>query len=134
MITPTSFVRDLSKARDSRRDLKLSVDQVRSMPAPQQRMDPQQASRPSAAAGRMPSSQDVPATMTPGGGRNGAAGVSGSRPGASARGYGVPAPSTHRPDHGVYSPPGGSGHKKSSSKDSKDGDKKDKKKKKLGIF
>jgi len=135
MIAPTSFVRDLSKARDSRRDLKLSVDQVRSMPVPQQRMDPQQAPRPSAAAGRMPSSQDVPAAMTPGGGRNGAAGVSGSRPGASARGYGVPsAHVAHSPDNGVYSAPGGSGHTKSSSKDSKDGDKKDKKKKKLGIF
>ena len=136
MITPTSFVRDLSKARDSRHDLKLSMDQVRSMPAPQQRMDPQQAPRPSAAAARMPSSQNMPAALAPGVGRNGAAGVSGQRPGASARGYGVavpPAHGAHGPEYGIY-PPSDSRHKKSPSKDSKDGDKKDKKKKKLGIF
>jgi syntaxin-binding protein 1 len=136
MITPSSFVRDLSKSRDSRQDLKLAMDQVRSMPSPQQRMDPPQAPRPSA-AGRMPSSQAAPSAMSSSGGRNGAGGVGGPRPAPISRGYSSgPASPTHiahGPGHGAY-PPSGSGHHKSSSKDSKEGDKKDKKKKKLGIF
>jgi syntaxin-binding protein 1 len=138
MITPSSFIRDLSKSRDSRQDLKLAMDQVRAMPPPPQRMDPLQAPRPSAAASRMPSSQTVPSAMSSSaGGRNGAGGVGGPRPAPTSRGYSSgPASPTHvahSPGHGAY-PPTGSGHHKSSSKDSKEGDKKEKKKKKLGIF
>lgn len=137
MITPSSFVRDLSKSRNSRQELKLAMDQVRAMPPPAQRMDPLQAPRPSAAAARMPSSQTVPSAMSSSGGRNGAGGVGGPRPVPTSRGYSSgpasPTHTAHGPGHGVY-PGSGSGHQKSSSKDSKEGDKKDKKKKKLGIF
>lgn len=140
MITPTMFIRELSRTREPRQNLNLSMDKLRSPPQqPQQQLQQQQQqqglpSRP-AAQGRMGSSQSIPSSMTPGSGqgsRNGAAAPGGSRP-VPGQPRPVPGQSRSTPGHGTVSPHE-SQHRQTSSKDSKDGDKKEKKKKKLGLF
>lgn len=148
MITPTSFIRELSRTRESRQNLNLAMDQTRSIPRhhsdhSQQQQPPHQtpshpqgnpAPRPS--QGRMAPPQGIPSSMRPGSGhgsqsRNGA--VGGPRP-IPGQPRSPPAHVVHGPGHGTPPPTLGSQHQQIPSKDSKDGDKKEKKKKKFGMF
>ena len=119
MITPSTFIRELARSRDSRQSLKLSMDQVRSVPPPQQTKP---SMPPSQQQGGLPSrphpqqrtvSDQSPASSDP---RNG---MGGPRP-APQRGYGTGHTNSLVPSHG-------SGHDKDQDKDKK-------KKKKFGMF
>lgn len=142
MITPQSFISELARTREPRRNLNLSMDQVRSIPPPQPAPPQhQQGALPlHPSQGRVGPPQNVPSSMRPGGqgqghgtspSRNG--GVGGPRPmGGQMR---SPQPHVaHTPGHGT--PPPSVLHKSSGSKDSAEDkkDKKDKKKKKFGMF
>ena len=131
LITPQSFISELARARDSRQNLNLTMDKVRSIP--QAQPPPQQTGLPSRPSQGSP---NIPASMRPAGApqpqgtgpsRNG--GVGGPRP--------IPGQKSaqphmaHIPGHGP--PPPTLHHKSSASKDSKE-EKKEKKKKKFGMF
>lgn len=134
MLTPASFIRELSRAREPRKNLNLCMDQMRTPPAhqmqpyhstpfPQDRLPP----RPS--AGRMGPPQAIPQPGRSGadhGSRNGAVGGPRPLPGESRPPMNQRAQS---PGHGVLP---GTSNEPSTGKDSKDGDKK--KKKKFGMF
>jgi hypothetical protein len=138
IITPSSFVRALSRTRESRQSLNLSMDKMRTMP---RRTDQPPLSPPPTSGlpsrpgqGRTGPPPNVPSAMVPGSSRRNGA-VGGARPiqgprspttqAAYTRGYERAPGSSH-----------GSQHTHSSSRDSKDGDKKEKekKKKKFGMF
>src|SRR5579859_2798681 len=135
LITPQSFISELARARESRQNLNLSMDKVRSVPPPVQPHQPQQGvglpPRPSQA------SSNIPASMRPGGpspphgtspSRNG---MGGPRP-IPGHTKSPPPHLAHMPGHGT--PSSSSHHHKSTgSKDSKE-EKKKKKKKKFGMF
>jgi len=142
MLTPNSFIRELSRLRESRQSLNLTMDQVRTMTRPDQQHHSAQPGL-SAHPGqeRMPP-QSMPSALRPAGeygGRNGAGGNPRSYQGAPrspgqiahAPGH-VSSQSSSHGSHGSHQH--GSNHRHTSSMDSKDGDKKEKKKKKLGLF
>jgi len=157
MITPTIFIRDLSKTRESRQTLNLAMDQSRSLPRPSQtppqQQPPQQSaglpSRPSATSNsRMGPPQNIPSSLRPGdGGRNGmppsgsSGAVGGPRP-PPIQTRAVPGQPRPVPGQLVRAPPShmahGPGHAisptTSQHKSSSDDLKKEKKKKKLGLF
>lgn len=145
MITPAMYIRELSRTREPRQNLNLSMDQVRSMPQPQQQYQPpaQQSTPPprEQQLGRMGPPQNLPASMRPGSGpgssRNGAAATAAPIPSRPIPGQPRPMPGQPRGNlaHVAHSPGYGttSQHPPTLS-DGKDGDKKDKKKKKLGLF
>ena len=146
MITPTMYIRELSRTREPRQNLNLTMDQARSMPQPQQQYQPPAQQRTSPPReqqpGRMGPPQGLPASMRPGSdlgsSRNGPAATA---PIASRPVPGQPRPMPGQPRgnlaHVAHSPGYGttSRHRPSLS-DGKDGDKKEKekKKKKLGLF
>jgi len=151
MITPSTFIRELSRTRESRQTLNLSMDQMRSIPQsqqPQLQYQPQGSvptgaaqsglpSRPS--AGRMGPPQNIPSQMRPGSGHGSRNGLSGPRPmGGAGGGPRSPPPHVaHGPGHAITPATShGSYHRPTSSGGGKDGEKKDKekKKKKLGLF
>jgi hypothetical protein len=145
MITPTMYIRELSRTREPRPNLNLAMDQARAMPQPQQQYQqpPQQRTPPprEQQLGRMGQPQSLPASLRPtsgpGSSRDGGAVATapvGSRP---IPGQPRPMPGQPRGNlaHVAHSPgyrP--TSHHGPSLSDGKDGDKKEKKKKKLGLF
>jgi syntaxin-binding protein 1 len=142
MITPTTFLRELSRARESRQNLKLTIDAVRA-PPPTRQIDPvsQQRTLPPPTAqsrppqGRMGMSPPSapPGSLRPGPtqpSRNGAPG--GPRP-IPEQSRSPPRNVAHGPGHGVSHE---ASHRPSPSvaSDGKEGDKEKKKKKKFGMF
>ena len=130
MLTPSTFIRNLSMAKEPRRNLNLSADNTGTIPRqpPHQRNpspSPQHGlpSRPS--PGRIgPSHGSPPNALRPGQGQNGIVGprpLTGGSQGHGSYGSGHSGSYESRPPHTL-------------SKDSKDGEKKDKKKKKFGMF
>src|SRR5271155_5126289 len=148
MIIPSTFIRELSRTRESRQSLNLAMDQMRSIlqQTPQQAPPQQQyqtqappgaqsglPSRPS--AGRMGPPPNIPSQMRPGSGHGSRNGLSGPRQMGGGGPRSPPAHVAHGPGHAV-TPVTSHGSRPTSSGGSKDGDKKDKekKKKKLGLF
>lgn len=132
LITPQLFISELARARESRQNLNLSMDQVRSVPPPVQPPQPQQGGLPSRPS---PASPNIPPSMRPGQpqgtspSRNG--GMGGPRP-IPGHTKSPPPHLAHTPGHGTP-PPSSHHHKSTGSKDSKE-EKKEKKKKKFGMF
>jgi syntaxin-binding protein 1 len=149
MITPSTFIRELSRTRESRQSLNLAMDKTRSIPQQQQPQQPYPTqggvppgaqtglpSRPS--AGRMGPPQGIPSQMRPGSGHGSRNGLGGPRPMGGGGGPRSPPPHVaHGPGHAVTPVNShGSYHRPTSSGGTKDGEKKEKekKKKKLGLF
>jgi hypothetical protein len=141
MITPTTFLRELSRARESRQNLKLTIDAVRA-PPPARQIDPvsQQRNLPTSTA-QIPSSSSQgrmgmgPPSATPGSLRPGP--TQSSRNGAPGGPRPIPGQSRSPPRHVAHGP----GHRETSPRqsphvasDGKEGDKEKKKKKKFGMF
>ena len=127
MLTPTSFIRELSRTRESRQSLNLNMDQMRTAPPPPPQQQPYQSTSsppqiqgglpPRPAPVRMGIAQGAPGSSTPGS-RNGA-------PNAMPGGQRLPvAHAANHPSHGISMP---TSHGYSD-------DKKEKKKKKFGVF
>jgi syntaxin-binding protein 1 len=146
MLTPTSFISELARSRESRQNLNLAMDQTRAMPrhhsdhSQHQRplqATPSQGSLPSRPSqGRMGPPQNIPSAMRPGSGhgsqsRNGI--VGGPRP-IPGQPRSPPQHVAHGPGHATPPATLGPQHRQPASKDNKDGDKKEKKKKKFGMF
>jgi syntaxin-binding protein 1 len=139
MLTPTSFLRELSRTRESRQKLNLAMDAIRTAPRQPdptlQRPPPPQKLPSDPGQGRMP-----PASVV----RPGSSGyVQNSRNGSPGGPRPIPGQSRSPPAHVAHGPghsitpqrSHGSLHRNSpSASDAKEGEKEKKKKKKFGMF
>jgi syntaxin-binding protein 1 len=138
MLTPISFLRELSRTREPRQKLNLAMDAVRTAPrqpdpVPQPRTSPGPAALPSHPnQGRVVSPTIPPSGLRPGSSsRNGVPG--GPRP-IPAQPRSPPAHIAHGPGHASTQPSHSSSHRQSPSTASGEGKEEKKKKKKFGMF